>query len=188
MTPAGYEFRAFPHVGSKGGGIGFITRLSLSSYKPLPYSSFESVELKLSMSNISASFVCLYRPPPSESNKLLNSSFLREFPELLSAYAHTRGDVSFLSDFNFHYDDSSDSQVSILKMLWSDYGLSQVPRRNLKSSGERAFSFIMSTVWNSLPVTLRGMPTLPGFKADFSNRPSHIVGYMYICRFVIFCS
>ena len=40
MTPAGYEFRSFPRVGSRGGGIGFITRLSLSScisYKPLPY-------------------------------------------------------------------------------------------------------------------------------------------------------
>jgi hypothetical protein len=51
----------------------------------------------------------------------------------------------------------------------SDEKLLKVPRRNLKSAGERAFSFIMPTVWNSLPATLRGMPTLPGFKAELKT-------------------
>ena len=32
-----------------------------------------------------------------------------------------------------------------------------------------SFSFIMPTVWNSLPATLRGMPTLPGFKAELKT-------------------
>ena len=69
-------------------------------------------------------FVCLYRPPPSKRNKLTNSMFLEEFPELLSQYADSRRDVLYLGDFNFHYDDSSDGQVSRLKTLLSGHSLS----------------------------------------------------------------
>ena len=31
MTPAGYEFRSFPRTGSRGGGIGFVTRTTMSA-------------------------------------------------------------------------------------------------------------------------------------------------------------
>lgn len=50
-------------------------------------------------------------PPPSKTNKLVNSTFLQEFPELLSSYADSRIEVSFLGDLKFHFDDSSDTQV-----------------------------------------------------------------------------
>ena len=49
--------------------------------------------------------------------------FLEEFPELLSQYANSHRDVVYLGDFNFHYDDSSDGQVSCLKTLLSDHSL-----------------------------------------------------------------
>ena len=31
MTRAGYEFRSFPRTGSRGGGIGFVTRTTMSA-------------------------------------------------------------------------------------------------------------------------------------------------------------
>jgi len=65
MTPAGYVFRSFPRVGSRGGGIGFVARTSLS-FKPLDYRSFEAVETRLSFDHTSVVSVCLYRPPPSK--------------------------------------------------------------------------------------------------------------------------
>ena len=52
---------------------------------------------------------------------LTNSMFLEEFPKLLSQYADSRRDVVHLGDFNFHYDDSSDGQVSRLKTLRRDH-------------------------------------------------------------------
>ena len=52
--------------------------------------------------------------------------FLKEFPELLSQYADSRRNVVYLGDFNFHYDDSSDEQVSRLKTLLSDHSLTQL--------------------------------------------------------------
>ena len=35
---------------------------------------------------------------------------------------------------------------------------------NLKSFGERFFSFVAPSVWNSLPASLQNLPTLPEFK------------------------
>nr|KAG5699342.1 hypothetical protein BaRGS_004279 [Batillaria attramentaria] len=65
-------------------------------------------------------------PPPSKSNKLLTSTFFREFPELLSRYADSYCDVSFWGDFNLHYDNDLDSQVTRMKTLLSDHGLCQL--------------------------------------------------------------
>ena len=90
------------------------------------YRSFEAVEMRLSLDYVSVVFVCLYRPPPSKRNKLTNSKFLEEFPELLSQYADSRTNVVYLGDFNFHYTDSSDGQVSRLKTLLSDHSLTQL--------------------------------------------------------------
>ena len=87
MTPAGYDFRSFPRVGSRGGGVGFVMRTTLSTsllFKPLDYRSFEAVEMRLSFDHVSVAIVCLYQPPPSKRNKLTNSMFLEEFSELLS--------------------------------------------------------------------------------------------------------
>ena len=129
MTPAGCDFHSFPHPGLRGGGIAFITRTNLSkfvTFRPLDCTLFESVEMSLGISRASVSFVCLYRPSPSKTSKLLNSTFLHEFPELLSSYADCRCYVSFLGDFNFHFDDCSDPQVNWLKTMLSDFGLSQL--------------------------------------------------------------
>ena len=129
MTPAGYDFRSFPHVGSRGGGISFVTRTSLStslSFKPLDYSSFKAVEMQLSFDRVSVAIVCLYQPPPSKRNKLTNSMFLEEFLELLSQYADSHSDTVYIGDFNFHYDDCSDGQVSCLRTMLSDHNLTQL--------------------------------------------------------------
>ena len=129
MTPAGYDFRSFPRVGSRGGGVGFVMRTTLSTsllFKPLDYRSFEAAEMRLSFDHVSVAVVCLYRPPPSKRNKLTNSMFLEEFSELLSQYADSSSDTVYIGDFNFHYDDCSDGQVSRLRTMLSDHNLTQL--------------------------------------------------------------
>ena len=116
-------------VGSRGGGIGFVTRTTLSTallFKPLDYRSFEAVEMRLSFDHVSVAIVCLSRPPPSKRNKLTNSMFLEEFSELLSQYADSRSDTVNIGDFNFYYDDCSDGQMSRLRTMLSDYNLTQL--------------------------------------------------------------
>ena len=72
------------------------------------------------------SVVCLYRPPPNKRNKLTNSLFLEEFSELLSQYADSSSDTVYIGDFNFHYDDCSDGQISRLRTMLSDHNLTQL--------------------------------------------------------------
>ena len=93
VTPARYDFHSFPSIGSRGVGIGFVTKTSLStssSFKPLDYTSFETLEMRLSFDHVSVPIVCLYRPPPSKRKKLTYCMFLEEFSELLSRYADSR--------------------------------------------------------------------------------------------------
>ena len=121
MTPPGYEFRSFPRTGmQRGRGVGVVFRARLSSCiscKRLPHTSFEVAELKLSVKQVSTTCICIYRPPPSKRNKLTNSAFLQEFPELLTGFVNSC-DVSILGDFNFHFDDLSDPQVARLRHFW----------------------------------------------------------------------
>ena len=42
----------------------------------------------------------------------------------------------------------------------SNEKLLKIPKQNLKSFGQRSFSFMAPSLWNSLPATLRNVPTL----------------------------
>ena len=111
MTPASYDFHSFSRSGSRGNGIALVTRTNLSkfiTFRPRDYASFESVEMSLRIYRASVSCILLYRPPLSKTNLMLNSTSLREFSEVFSSYADCRCDVSFLGDFNFHFDYCSD--------------------------------------------------------------------------------
>ena len=45
-----------------------------------------------------------------------------------------------------------------------------VPRRNLRSAGERAFSFVAPVFWNSLPASLRQLSCLSQLKCQLKTR------------------
>ena len=129
MTPSGYLFHSFRRIGRRGGGIAIMFKSALSdsiSMHPLPFNSFESVELPLSNDSTSVAVICLYRPPPSKQNKLSNKMFFEEFPALVSEYSHARRDLAFIGDFNFHFEDSSNGDVDQLKTLLNDHDLVQL--------------------------------------------------------------
>ena len=74
MTPGSYDFHSFSRSGSRGNGIALVTRTNLSefvTFRPLDYTSFESVEMSLRVNDAFVSCICLYRPPKSKTNKLL---------------------------------------------------------------------------------------------------------------------
>jgi len=51
----------------------------------------------------------------------------------------------------------------------SDEKLLKVPRWNLKSLGDRSFSFLAPAVWNSLPVPLRNTQSFSQFKSHLKT-------------------
>ena len=51
----------------------------------------------------------------------------------------------------------------------SNENLLKIPKRNLEPSGERSFSFVVLSVWNLLPASLRDLPALSEFKTQLKT-------------------
>ena len=78
------------------------------------HTSFELVQTTLTLEQRSVHFFCLYRPPPSRKNKLTDSLFLEQFPNLLDYGNSIGGNLIILGDFNFHFDCPSKPNTSKL--------------------------------------------------------------------------
>ena len=88
------------------------------------------------------------------------------------AYHHFEGSLPpYLSSSLCTYEPSRSLRSSNEKLL-------KIPKRNLKSFGQRSFSFsafMAPSLWNSLPATLRNVPTLSQFTSQLHSclpRPS----------------
>ena len=82
-----------------------------------------------------------------------------QFKLAILAFRHFENTLPpYLSEALNIYESSRTLRSSSEKLL-------KIPRTNLKSAGERAFSSSASKVWNSLPVSLRNTPTLSLFKS-----------------------
>uniref|UniRef100_UPI0025D76A15 hypothetical protein n=1 Tax=Thiolapillus sp. TaxID=2017437 RepID=UPI0025D76A15 len=89
--------------------------------------------------------------------------FRCEYKIATLAYRHFDGTLpSYLSASLCTYQTSRTLRSSNEKLL-------KIPKRSLKSVGDRSFSFIAPTVWNSLPASLRNLPTLSDFKAQLKT-------------------
>ena len=79
------------------------------------------------------------------------------------AYRHFEGSLPpYLSSSLCTYEPSRSLRSSNEKLL-------KIPKRNLKSFGQRSFSFMAPSLWNSLPATLRNVPTLSQFKSQLKT-------------------
>ena len=65
---------------------------------------------------------------------------------------------SYLSEVLIAYQPSRSLRSADEKLL-------KIPRFNLKTYGARSFSYNASSVWNSLPLSLRNSPSLPQFRS-----------------------
>ena len=73
------------------------------------------------------------------------------------SYRHFEGFLlPYLSSSLCTYKPSHSLQSSNEKLL-------EIPKQNLKSFGQRSFSFMAPSLWNSLLATLRNVPTLSQF-------------------------
>ena len=79
------------------------------------------------------------------------------------AYRNFEGSLPpYLSSSLCTYEPSRSLRSSNEKLL-------KIPKRNLKSFGQRSFSFMAPSLWNSLPATLRNVPTLSQFKSQLKT-------------------
>jgi len=79
------------------------------------------------------------------------------------AYRHFEGSLPpYISSSLCTYEPSRSLRSSNEKLL-------KIPKRNLKSFAQRSFSFMAPSLWNSLPATLRNVPTLSQFKSQLKT-------------------
>jgi hypothetical protein len=70
----------------------------------------------------------LYRRPPSAKNRLKDSTFIDEFPELLAYSNSLKGAYLLVGDFNFHFDVPSNTYTAKLIDILDSFGLVQPVR------------------------------------------------------------
>ena len=130
MTPPGYSVKSLPRS-HHGGGLAVLYRDTLSSHLtfntnfPFPHTSFEVVQVTLSVPQHAVNFWCLYRTFPSAKNKLTDSTFMLEFPDMLEHCNLIDNSTVILGDMNFHYDKPNQNNTRRMINLLDTFDLVQ---------------------------------------------------------------
>ena len=88
-TPDGYTFAHVPRKNRRGGGIGFLYRstFTVTHNRKQAMRTFEFMDIDVSSPNTYIKLIIVYRPPPSNKNKLTFADFLGEFSKFIEHYA-----------------------------------------------------------------------------------------------------
>jgi exonuclease III len=127
LTPTGYKVDHIPRHKGKGGGVAFVYKdmFSFIVQTGPKYSSFECIEALLSTGNDCIRFSCIYRPPPGGKSGKPTCQFLDDFTEYVDSHATTSGRLIITGDFNFHLEDSSNSDARKFNDLLISLNLTQ---------------------------------------------------------------
>ena len=94
-------------------------------YEMENYYLFEALETRFSFREGSVHLVVIYRPPPSQRNQLTTGMFFEELSELLERYACVPGDLILTGDFNFHFEDTDDTNTTRLRGILETFNMIQ---------------------------------------------------------------
>ena len=114
LVPDGY---AIQHVdrdnGQHGGDVALIhgTSIKLKKKKIMKFNQFEVLMCSLNLNNKVISICIIYRPPPTQQNKLSIAGFLNQFTEYMSKNIITKTEIIITGDINIHLDVSTDSHT-----------------------------------------------------------------------------
>ena len=120
ICPKGYHHT--PRENSRGGGVGILVKKSLR-VKKLCSANFCSFENEVAFAEYpigSIRFVVIYRPPSSQIK-----AFLEDFASLLQQLVSISGNLLIVDDFNFHLDDSNNTDATKLHNLLESFNLKQ---------------------------------------------------------------
>ena len=126
LLPNGYNITHNPRE-TRGGGTAIIHRNSLkvsTVSESQNHPSFEGLECIVTSTHVVRLSV-IYRPPPSTKNKTTHKQFLTEFADYLGYIVTTPGMLLIVGDFNYHVEDTSDSEACSVNTLIDSFGLIQ---------------------------------------------------------------
>ena len=132
MTPPTHNTMSLPRLTGLGGGISVTFKNIFSPYLKNDYHSKTFISFECSCSEImikgtKMSIFCIYRPPPSEKNKLTPSLFIKEFEDFLDSLSFFSDShhTLLIGDFNLHYDAKDNTYVKQMLDLFEIRHFSQ---------------------------------------------------------------
>ena len=133
----GYDLFSVPRKGNGGyGGVAILYKKNLSvlSKTSCEFSSFEHCEVTVNTGSKQLNVNVVYRPPPSQKNKLTNKMFFDEFSPFMHDRISSTGHFLLLGDLNFHLEDRNDTEALKMNDLFDTLNYKQhVTTRTHKS-------------------------------------------------------
>ena len=123
LTPKGYSHKPLSRSSRKGGGVALLYKSTIDIKKPVHnvYRTFEHIEyMRTDTSSIGLRLIVIYRPPPSQKNRL---TFFEEWTSFVDGLVITPGKFIIMGDINFHLDDTSDCNASRFRASIKSTGL-----------------------------------------------------------------
>ena len=150
LLPNGYNIIHNPRQ-ARGGGTAIIHRNSLTVTKvseSQTHPSFEALECVVTSTQVVRLSV-IYRPPPSTKNKTTHKQFQAEFADYLGHIFTTPGMLLIVGDFNYHVEDTSDSEACSFNNLIDSFGFIQHVADSTHRSGH-TLDLMISRSYESL--------------------------------------
>ena len=128
LTPSGYSFIHTARSDKKGGGIAIIhrTQIKCKIRTISKKSSFECMEVYITMPLLNAILSCIYRPPPSPTNNLTNIQFITEFDQYIEQLVIKPANILIYGDFNIHMDVKNDPTTKKFVNCLQSHNLKQL--------------------------------------------------------------
>ena len=128
MTPPGYSLLHCPRLTGRGGGVAILYRqhLKVRQCKLRSFTTFDNIEVCLAVGKRTVRLSVLYRPPPSQKNRLTVVDFLAEFTDFLSDDSLPAENTILVGDLNFHMDKPDDTDTRRFIQLFSPLGFCQL--------------------------------------------------------------
>ena len=128
LVPSGYCFIHKPRCDRRGGGIAIVYKayINIHCRPTITWTAFEHCEIYVSNGSWKTILSCIYRPPPSNNNKIKTSTFIYEFEQYIGQLAILPSQLLVLGDFNIHVDVMHDTIAKQLSDCLSKYNLTQL--------------------------------------------------------------
>ncbi|CAG2214071.1 unnamed protein product [Mytilus edulis] len=128
ITPNGYSIHQISRKGKTGGGVAVIHKSNIEikrSKHAQTFTHFELLECDVVVKSQHFRLCVIYRPPPSRTNKLKNSTFFEEWSEFLDRLVVIPNELLITGDLNFHLDNVNASDTRKFNETLLDHGLVQ---------------------------------------------------------------
>ncbi|CAG2255723.1 unnamed protein product [Mytilus edulis] len=128
ITPNEYSIHQISRKGKTGGGVAVIHKSNIEikrSKHAQTFTHFELLECDVVVKSQHFRLCVIYRPPPSRTNKLKNTSFFEEWSEFLDRLVVIPNELLITGDLNFHLDNVNASDTRKFNETLLDHRLVQ---------------------------------------------------------------